>query len=310
MRYLEVTVRCGREAAPAVEAVLAELAGGVAIEDPLDVAQAQASGRWDYSDLVPGDPSRVTLRTYLPEAGDLEQLQQRLAEGLERARAAGLGEVPPPALAWVQEEDWAEAWKAYFKPLHFGRLVVAPSWEPYAAQPGEVVLRLDPGMAFGTGGHATTALCLAWLTELVAPGVCVADVGTGSGILAVACKLLGAGPVLACDTDPVAAQVAAANALANRVALTVVHGPLDAPACAEWLAEQRPGLMIANIIADVIIPLSPLVAGLLPVGGQFLASGIIEHRRGDVLAALAGAGLKVAAVREEGGWVAVLARKP
>ncbi len=305
MRYLEVTVRCGREAAPAVEAVLSELGGGVAIDDPLDVAQAQASGRWDYSDLQPGDTSRVTLRVYLPETGGLEQRRRQLDEALGRVRAQGLDEVAAPALAWVQEEDWAEAWKAFFKPLHFGRLVVAPTWETYTAQPGELVLRLDPGMAFGTGGHATTGLCLAWLEELVTPGATVVDVGTGSGILALAAKRLGAGPVLACDTDPVSVQVAAANALVNRVALTVVQGALEAEECKEWLAEQHPTLVVANIIADVIIPLCPTVAEVLRREGRFLASGIIGHRRDDVLAALADAGLVVEAVREEGGWVAV-----
>lgn len=313
MRYLEVTVRCRREAAPAVEAVLQPLGGGVAIEDPLDVADAIATGRWDYTDLVPGDTAWVTLRCYLPEATDLESRRQALDHGLARVRAEELGEVNEPVLTWVDEEDWANNWKAYYKPLRIGRrLMVVPTWEEYRAQPDDLVMRLDPGMAFGTGTHATTSLCLAWLEDLVAPGATVVDVGTGSAILALGAALLGARAVLACDTDPVAVRVAAENLERNGALdrVQVELGPLEAPACEAWLDEHTPDLIVANIIADVIVPLTPRVVSLLPQGGRFLCSGIIDHRKDDVIAALQGAGLRLDSVQEEGGWVAMLARKP
>jgi ribosomal protein L11 methyltransferase len=303
MRYLEVTVRCRREGTDAVSNLLSSLTGGgYAVDDPLDVINNRDT--WDATDLVPGDPAWVTLKGWLAEAGDVEQARLRLDQGLAEVRKLDLGEVLPPAYSWVQEEDWANAWKAFFKPTRVGeRLMVIPTWERYELQEGDIPLYLDPGMAFGTGTHATTSLCLRKLEQLVKPGARVLDVGTGSGILAVAAAKLGAAQVVAIDIDPVAVKVAGENAEQNGVTLDVRQATPDQ-------VEKDPAdLIIANIIASVIIDILPDVADRLKEGGRFLASGIIDNKKQQVLDAMTATWLLPLEVREENGWVAILAAK-
>lgn len=313
MRYLEVSIRCERAAADAVGQILADMTGGgYAIDDPLDIIENQRNDPWYITDIVPGDPAWVTVTGWLAEAGALEAQRLDLDRRLAELRTLGLGTVELPALRWVQEEDWANAWKAYFKPLRVGqRTVVIPSWERYDLQAGDVPLYLDPGMAFGTGTHATTALCLAWLEELVTPGARVVDAGTGSGILAIAAAKLGAGSVLAFDPDPVAVRVAEENAARNGVTdqVATIAGLIDSPAVINWAASGQPMLVVANIIASIIESICPDIARLLGEGGRLVASGIIAEKKDGVLHAMQAAGLTPVEVREEGGWVAILARK-
>lgn len=310
MRYLEAMVRCERAAMDAVGEVLAQLSGGGYVaDDPLDVVQAKERGGWDYTELAVGDPAWVTLRAYFAEAAEPEALMLRLREQLDLIRHLGLGQVEEPLGRFVDEEDWAHNWKQYFKPLRVGqRLVVVPSWESYTAEPDDIILQLDPGMAFGTGQHATTALCLAWLEQIVTPGLRMVDAGTGSGILAIAAAKLGAGRVCAFDVDAVAVQVARENAQTAGVAdqIEVHHCLLEDAPVAAFAAAGVPGLVVANIVAGVVIPLCPQVAHLLPSGGRFLASGIIASAREQVLAAMQGAGLQPQEIREENGWLAIL----
>lgn len=312
MKWLEVSVRCGREAAEAVSGRLTELVGGVAIDDPLLLNQGQERGDWDYCDLEPGDPNWVTIKAYLPAGADLEDKRLRLEDDLRQIRVLDLATIEAPRYDWVDEEDWADAWKQYFKPVRIGRgLVVVPSWEEYELQNGDVPLYLDPGMAFGTGTHPTTALCLGWLDEICQDGSVVLDIGTGSGILAIAAAKLGAARVLALDTDPVAIQVAGENLEKNGVAdrVRLVRGDLTAAlnALGNWLVE--PDVILANIVADVIIDLAPQIFPLLAHQGLFLCSGIICERLEQVRQGLEQAGFRISGVREEGGWVAVLAQK-
>lgn len=313
MKWLEVSIRCEREAAEAVSGRLTELAGGVAIDDPLLLNQGKERGAWDYCDLDPGDPNWITIKAYLPAEAGMEEKRIRLEEDLRRIRALDLGTIETPRYSWVDEEDWANAWKQYFKPARIGRrLVVVPSWENYRLGPEDIPLFLDPGMAFGTGTHPTTSLCLRWLEEICDRRSIVLDIGTGSGILAIAAAKLGAPRVLALDTDPVAVQVAGDNIGKNGVTerVRVIHGDLAAAteSLDHWLAQ--PNVVVANIIADVIIDLAPQVFSLLEHQGLFLCSGIIGERMTPVRGGLGRAGFRVTGVREEGGWVAVLAQKP
>lgn len=306
MRYLEVNIRCQRAAADAVGYLLSELTGGgYAVDDPMDIIANQERGAWDATDLVPGDPAWVRVSGWLSEAGDAEASRLKLEQWLDEVRGLGLGVIDPPVYAWVQDEDWANAWKAYFKPTHVDeRLVVIPSWESYELKEGELPLYLDPGMAFGTGSHATTGLCLRWLESLVKPGTSVIDVGTGSGILAIAAARLGASPISAIDIDPVAVQVARENVGKNGVAVAVSEGTLD------QVDRTEADLIIANIIASVIIDILPEVSARMKRGGHFLASGIIAEKKQAVADAMVNAWLLPLEIREEGGWVAILAKKP
>jgi ribosomal protein L11 methyltransferase len=238
-------------------------------------------------------------------------VDERLEDALIRLRSAldGAPELFPPGSAeitirFVAEEDWATAWKQYFKPQRIGkRIVVKPTWEDYAAQPDDLVLQIDPGMAFGTGLHATTRLCLRALEDQISFGSTVADVGTGSGILAVAAALLGAKRIDAVDIDPLAVRIAREN--------VVVNGVGGAVSVAE-AASPPPGIfdvIVANILADVILAMAPELAAALKPGGVLIASGIIDRRADDVREGLAKVGLHPFATETEAEWVALLVRR-
>src|SRR5579885_1428589 len=194
MRWLELTVTAHREAVEALSELLSTHApGGVAIEEPI----ALLDDGQDYR-IRPDEP--VQVRAYLPVDGSQEDARQRLEEALWHLGQIGPNFIGQLTTRFVAEEDWANAWKEYFHVLHVGRrVVIKPSWRDYTPQPGEVVLELDPGMAFGTGLHPTTHMCLELLEQHVQPGMRVLDVGTGSGILALAAAKLGAASVLALD---------------------------------------------------------------------------------------------------------------
>ncbi len=268
---------------------------------PLDAQEAvtQVMLRHDVMGVVQRDDS---VQGYLPQTS-LPDAADALRAEVGQLRTWGL----PPATAirtrWMDEEDWANGWKQYFEPFRLGRrLVIRPSWRAYEAQPGDVVLEMDPGMAFGTGLHPTTALCAEWMEDLVRPGDTVLDVGCGSGILALWAARLGAGRVWACDNDPVAVAVAIDNACRNglteQVSPVLADSPADAP-----MAD----LVIANIIADVIIPMLPALCARRKPGGRLLLSGIVSHRSPQLLRALSEQGLHHVGIRGQGEWRTYLA---
>jgi ribosomal protein L11 methyltransferase len=205
----------------------------------------------------------------------------------------------------VRDEDWAENWKKYYKPFRVGkRLLVKPVWETVPDDPDALVIEIDPGMAFGNGTHETTALCMAMIEERLHPGDAVLDVGTGSGILAIAAARLGAGAVLAVDLDPVAVRVAKENIERNGLSdrITAQEGDLLAG------VQMQANVVVANIIADAIILLSGAVKQHIVPGGAFIASGIIREREQDVRDAMAAAGFTIEAAAHKGEWVALAAR--
>ena len=206
----------------------------------------------------------------------------------------------------VDEEDWSNAWKKYYHPVQVGEhLVVCPSWEAYDRQPDDVVLTLNPGMAFGTGTHETTSLCLEVLDEMVQGGERMLDIGTGSGILAIAALKLGAASAEGADIDPMCVRTAGENAARNGVEdrLTVLVGDLSDKATGVY------DIVTANIVASAILSLAPHIPALLAPGGLFVSSGIIDTRKEEVLAGLREAGLDPFEVREKRGWVCILCRK-
>lgn len=249
----------------------------------------------------------VTLKAYWsPAWGDVQPLADALHAVLDAAAAAGLpigsGLLATRELA---EESWAHSWKQYFHPLRVGRhFIVAPTWEQADVGPGDHLIQLDPGMAFGTGQHATTQLCLAWLEDLPAPVGSLLDVGTGSGILVIGAAMRGFGPLVACDTDPLAIAVTTENLALNGVSDVALHvGGLDAVA-------GTYDVVVANILAEVIIDLAPQWAPKMNPGAHLVCSGIITRKADDVAAALRQYGLDVLERRDQGEWVALLARKP
>lgn len=202
----------------------------------------------------------------------------------------------------VDEEDWSNAWKKYYHPVQVGEhLVVCPSWEAYDRKPDEVVLTLNPGMAFGTGTHDTTRLCMELLEKYITPQDTVLDVGCGSGILAITAVLLGANKIIGCDIDEVAVKVAGENAALNGVQDRIAFHQGDLTSQVEGSFQ----IICANIVADVIIRLSEDAGRYLAKDGIFITSGIIDTREQDVLNALEQNGFQVIERRTSGGWVAL-----
>lgn len=302
MEWTDITITVPREGADDATALATSLAsGGLYIEDYADLeAQVQAIAHVDLiePDLLEKPRDVVKIHLYFSEPEQIAAATHALHSGLLAGGA-------PYTLntTGVRQEDWETSWKQYYHPIEIGRrLAVAPSWEAYESE--RVTLRLDPGMAFGTGTHETTFLCLEVLDEVVQPGDAVLDVGTGSGILAVAALLLGAGSALGIDIDPMAVRTATENAARNGVdaRFTAKAGDLAAS------TEGRYNLITANIVADAIRKLAPSIPPLLAEGGLFVASGIIDEREADVVSALEAAGLTVQQARHKNGWVALLAR--
>jgi ribosomal protein L11 methyltransferase len=303
LEWLEVAVASPVELVEAVANVLHVISsGGVVIEDPALIMELIAKGTDETvaPTLKPLQGKQVVVKGYF--CHDIS-LQERLSHLSLR-----LSEL---SVCWqtreVREEDWATAWQAYYKPVRVGKhIVVKPSWEDYIARVGETVIELDPGMAFGCGTHATTAMCLTLLEELVLGCTVVYDVGTGSGILAVAAALLGARQVIAVDIDELAVRTAQDNAERNGVSKQVlaVQGNL-----LDNLAGGQADLIMANIIADAIIQLAPEAAAALKPGGKLIVSGIIIERADEVRRALDDAGLAPKQELTEGEWIAMVYQK-
>ncbi len=307
MKWAEISIQTSHEATEAVADIFHDLgASGVVIEDPELINTYRRSGSWDYCDIPEElETEVVTIKAYLPvdELLDdkLRVFEERVNRLHEHDLDKGRGCIN---CREVQEEDWASSWKEYFHPVRVSEhIVIKPSWEDYLPVEGDIIIELDPGMAFGTGTHHTTAMCIRCLEDVIKPGNIVFDVGTGSGILAVAAAKLGASRVHAVDLDPVAVRVAKENVAFNNVTATVGVTQGDLLTGVDGKAD----VIVANIIADIIIKMLPDVRTRLADNGLFIASGIIAERLGDVTAALIESGLVIDKAIEEGGWVAIVA---
>ena len=274
--------------------------GGTSVEPAFELVDEGLGARVD-----PTRPSIV--RAYVP-ARDPAAAGQAVAtatEALGHLQAFGLRPIGDLTTRLVHEADWAEAWKAHFPVLRVGRrLVIKPTWRRHRAAPDDVVLALDPGMAFGTGLHPTTRLCLAALEGLADRGALdggrLLDVGCGSGILAIAAAKLGAATVLGVDLDPIAVEATTENAVRNALARRIAarHGSLPT-------GDPPFDLILANLIASVLVALAPLLGEELRAGGTVLASGIFVDREADVRSAFEAVGLVVTGRTTEGEWVAL-----
>ncbi len=277
---------------------------GIYIEDYSDLEQgAREIARIDLIDegLLAKERDHSLIHLYIdPE----DNPPEAVAFLRERLAAAG---IPHEVLAQtVREEDWANNWKKYFKPLPAGeKLLICPSWETAGDSEGRQVLSIDPGMAFGTGGHDTTRLVLETLEQYITPGCAFLDIGCGSGILSIAACLLGAGSALGIDIDALAVRTAIENGQLN--GLTSPRYEIRLGDLARDVTGQYP-VIAANIVADAIIALSPAVPVLLAEGGVYIVSGIIDSREADVQTALAACGFTVIERREHGGWLCLVCK--
>lgn len=285
---------------------------GIYIEDYSDMLEAVPEiAHIDLIDeeLLARSRTEAILHLYLPPEENPAEAVSFLTHQL---KTAGIPSSIDQSTS-LREEDWATAWKQYYHPTHLGKqLVVCPSWEEYSPTEGELVMTLDPGMAFGSGTHHTTRLCCSLLETLPVKDCRVLDMGTGSGILSIGALLLGAREAVGVDIDPVAVRTAGENAVQNGFGEDCFH-PITADLIHSTLPENLAGdgfeVILANIVADVIIALAPAIQKHLKPGGHLVASGIIEPRRDEVAAALRDNGLTLKEERLAEGWCALLLEK-
>lgn len=301
------TLSTGQEAVS--NELIAAGVGGFEVIDPRDFQEFidTVTPHWDYVDeeLLKRQSDRTIIKVYAADneqgAAMFKDIEQRI-EQLKRSPQSALYGTLEITVCDLPEEDWQSGWKQYYKPIHVNNLVVVPLWEDYEPQPNETVMKIDPGMAFGTGAHETTRLCLKALTKLDLEGKALLDVGCGSGILSIGGVLLGAKSAFGCDIDQLAVEVARRNAALNGLEekttyaagdlLSVVHGEYP--------------IVVANIVADVILMLLKDLKTVLMPGGTFIASGIIDDRKDELISAIEAAGLTIETIEEERGWVAIV----
>lgn len=301
MEWIEIAADVAAEKAEVVADALTELLReygqqGVSIEH-----QGILPDRYDDGDVPP--PSRVWIRAYIPADDRANALKTR-AEAIFTTHSL------TPLYQQIDEQNWAEAWKAHYHPTRIGKhILVRPLWEEGTPEPDDIVIALDPGMAFGTGTHATTQLCLAALEDVMRPGLNVLDLGCGSGILAIAAAKLGAAKIVAVDIDPLSVKATQENAEVNGVVekITAFEGSLETILG----SARRFDLLLANILARIIIEMCGQGLGqVVRPGGQAIFSGIITEQVDDVKAALVSTGLTPTDVHVQGDWVAILASRP
>jgi ribosomal protein L11 methyltransferase len=303
--WLELAIEADVEAVEAISEILGRVApGGTSVEPGFELTDEGLGARID--------PSRPAIvRAYVPARNPavVEAAVAEVEAALGHLQAFELRPIGALRTRLVDEADWAEAWKAHFPVLRVGRrLVIRPTWRHHRRAPDDVVLALDPGMAFGTGLHPTTRLCLAAIETLADRGVLagarVLDVGCGSGILAIAALRLGARTALGIDTDPIAIEATTANARRNRLSrrLRAQSGSLPT-------GEPTYDVVLANLIAGLLVTLAGALRDELRPSGTLLASGIFVDRVGDVEGALEAAGLEIVERTSEGDWVALEATR-
>lgn len=305
--WIEVKVVTKPDALEMVQGIFYGLdVKGVAIEDPRDILEReQGPLTWDFADIniLEHGGKAAMVKGYFSVEDNMEEIIEYIKSKLIEIKNMGIdiGEGTVEYIK-VNEEDWANNWKKYYKPTKIGEnIVVKPIWEEYEAN-GEMVIELDPGMAFGTGTHETTRMCVEALEENVKEDTTVFDIGTGSGILAIAAAKLGAKKVIGVDLDPVAVDSAKENVSFNDLNnIEILYGNLMD------VVTGKADLVVANIIAEIIVVLAEDVKNFLVPGGLFITSGIIRERRDLVETKLKEKGFKIKEVKEQGEWLCVIA---
>lgn len=305
--WIEVKVVTKPEALEMVQGIFYGLdVKGVAIEDPRDILEReQGPLTWDFADIniLEHGGNAAVVKGYFSVEDDMEEIIEYIKVKLIEIKDMGvdIGEGTVEYIK-INEEDWANNWKKYYKPTKIGKnIIVKPIWEEYKAN-GEMIIELDPGMAFGTGTHETTRMCVEALEENVKGDTTVFDIGTGSGILAIAAAKLGAKKVIGVDLDPVAVDSAKENVSFNDLNnIEILYGNLMD------VVTGKADLVVANIIAEIIVVLAEDVKNFLVPGGLFITSGIIRERRELVETKLQEKGFKIKEVKEQGEWLCIIA---
>ncbi|HWJ76811.1 MAG TPA: 50S ribosomal protein L11 methyltransferase [Niallia sp.] len=311
MKWSEITIHTTNEAIEPISNILHEAgASGVVIEDPFELSKEREDQFGEIYQLNPDDypEEGVLVKAYLPINSFLGETVEAIKENITNLVSfnidIGLNKV---SIMEVHEEEWATAWKKYYHPVKISeKFTIVPTWENYQpVHTDELIIELDPGMAFGTGTHPTTVLCIQALERIVKKGDTVIDVGTGSGVLSIAAAMLGAKSVRALDLDEVAVKSARVNIKLNKVheVTTVSQNNL-----LNGITEQA-DVIVANILAEVILRFTDDVSRLLNKDGYFIASGIILQKKEEVKAAIIASGLEIIETVQMEDWVSITAKK-
>ncbi len=320
MNWLEVTIDTSKQGLETITGILLQLGvTGFVIQDPDDFDEflTYQGKTWDYmdEDVEKLKDCPTNIKFYLAENMQGQETFKEIKKTLERMKASpeemdyGSLEI---SLGNVNEEDWANNWKKYFKPFEVGeQFVIKPTWEEYTENTDRKILEIDPNSSFGTGQHYTTQLCIEQLEKIIKPGSKVLDMGCGSGILSIATLLLGAKHVTAVDIDQNSVDIAKENFIQNGMEeeqFTLYCGNVMVDeALVKTIGQGCYDVVVANIVADVIIGMKELLKDFLKSGGTLIASGIIGDRGDEVKEHLEGVGFKVKSITEKNDWIAITA---
>ena len=300
--WTKITVKGNIADLDGITAIMSMLDNGLMIEDYSDFSLNGMYGELVDEEILNADRSVVKVSLFVPEEKNLLEYKEYLD-----ARLTTLGIKYEMLTEGMNEEDWSESWKQYYKPIPLGRVTIVPAWEKYDAKDGEIVIKMDPGMAFGTGTHETTRLVMRIMQDIIKGGERVLDVGTGSGILSICASKLGAKSCNAYDIDPVAVKVAKENAEADgcdNITVGVsdlLHG-VDR-------SEGKYDFCVANIVSDIIIRMMPDISDYITEDAPLILSGIIMDRADEVRACVKEYGFTIEREEKENDWVALLCKK-
>ena len=308
-KWFEVKVVTISEAVEPISGIFYSLdVKGVSIEDANDMKIKEENKLcWDIADvnIFEFGKDAAVVRGYFNESQDMDETIKYIEDKIEDLKSIGI-DVGKGLVTTknVYQEDWATSWKKYYKPLRIGnKILIKPIWEEAEVKEGDIVVELDPGMAFGTGTHETTSMCVELLEKYLKENHTVFDIGTGSGILSIVSSKLGAKNVVGVDLDKVAVESAKENVAFNKIEnVEILHGDLVD------VIEGTADIVVANIIAEVIVYLTSIIKPFVKENGYFITSGIIKDRKQDVLDALEKDGFKVIEITEKGEWVAIAAK--
>ena len=285
-----------------ITSVMSMLDNGLMIEDYSDFTLNGMYGDLVDDSILNADKNTVKVSLFVPEEKNLGEYRAYITE-----RLSALGVEASIECEGMNEEDWSESWKQYYKPIPLGRVTIVPAWESYEAGEGEVVIRMDPGMAFGTGTHETTRLVMRIMQDEIKGGERVLDVGTGSGILSICASKLGAKSCNAYDIDPVAVKVAKENA--ERDGCTNITVGVSDLLRGVDTTDGKYDFCVANIVADIIIRMMPDIGAYLTDEAPLILSGIISERADEVRASVAENGFAVVREERENDWLALMVKK-
>lgn len=312
MKWSELSIHTKNEAVEAISNILHEAgASGVVIEDSAEYAKPREDQFGEIYALNEADfpQAGVIVKAYLSESSFLNETVEEIKAAITNLTSFNIdiGD-NVVSIVEVNEEDWATAWKQYYHPVKISeRFTIVPTWEDYTpVSTDELIIELDPGMAFGTGTHPTTVMCLQGLEKVVQPGDTVVDIGTGSGVLSIGAAMLGAKSVHALDLDEVAVRAAKENVELNKVSdtVSVFHGNLLDT------VKEPADVVVANILAEIIMSFTDDAFTIVKPGGLYVTSGIIGAKREDVKVALEASGFVIEEVLMMEDWVAIIARRP